>query len=280
MLLGEKTPGILAAEIEMLRQTRSGAFLIVEGLDDVRFWRKWRHPQCELVAGEGKANVLGSVQRLDSRSVPGILGVVDSDYDTFTGGDLPSVNLVATDAHDLECLLCRSKALDAVLHERGDAKKIERFENECGMDVRRALLDRALVFGSVRLAATLHGAADAMPVIRVPRFLDERGWTVNGDALLDAVAERSGSARATWRRRVEALLTYDPWYVVRGHDMVDLLRLGLKTVLGDMPNSVGREDLRADLRLAVTRECLESTGLWAGVEAWENSNAPFSILAA
>lgn len=279
MPLGEKTPGILAAEIEMHRKTHDGAFLIVEGLDDMRFWRKWRHEQCQLIAGEGKRNVLGSVQRLDSRSVPGVLGVVDSDYDTFTGNDLPSANLVATDAHDLECLLCRSKALDDVLHEHGDPRKIERFENESGMGVRRALLERALIFGQFRLAATLHDAADVMPVIRVPRFLDERTWAVNGDALLEAVAERSGSDPATWRRRVDSLSAQNPWYVARGHDMVEILRRGLKRVLGNMPNNVGPADLSADLRLAVTRECLKATGLWADVQSWESSNSPYPILA-
>ncbi len=279
MPLGEKTPGILAAEIEMHRQSHSGAFLIVEGLDDMRFWRKWRHANCELVAGEGKANVLGSVQRLDLRLVPGILGVVDSDYDTFTGNDLPSANLVATDAHDLECLLCRSDALDAVLHEHGDPKKVERFQNEFCMDVRQALLERALVFGRVRLAATLHDATDVMREISVPRFLDEPNWAVDGDGLLETVASLSDTKPETWRERVGDLVAEDPWYVARGHDIVEILRSGLKRVLGNLRNSVGREDIAKDLRLAARRECMENTGLWAGVGSWENANQPFSILA-
>ncbi len=54
MLFGNKTPGVLAAEIEMHRQAHSGAFLVLEGKDDMRFWRERRDKHCELVDGEGK----------------------------------------------------------------------------------------------------------------------------------------------------------------------------------------------------------------------------------
>lgn len=279
MPFGEKTPAILAAEIRLQRAAHSGAFLIVEGRDDVRFWHKWRHPQCEMVDGEGKKNVLGVVQRLDLQSCSGVLGVVDSDYDIFTQADLPSPNVVATDAHDLECLLFRSDALEAVLHERGDSRKIERFQSQANMDVRQALVKRALHFGRVRLAATLHDATDVMSEIRISRFLDERSWTVDSEALLGAVAAASGSELAAWRERVNALAAEDSWYVVRGHDLVEILRVGLKRVLGDLPTSVGVDDIAGDLRLAAKRECMEETGMWAGVESWEDANRPFLVLA-
>ena len=82
----------LAAEIEMHRRVHAGAFLVVEGKDDLRFWRRWRHSDCELIDGEGKDKVVNGVRRLDSRGVRGVLGVVDSDYDTFKG---PAVGDVA-----------------------------------------------------------------------------------------------------------------------------------------------------------------------------------------
>ena len=248
-----KTPGILAAEIEMHRLAHAGAFLVVEGKDDLRFWRRWRHSHCELVDGEGKKNVINGVRRLDSRGVRGVLGVVDSDYDTFRGEDLPSANLVATDAHDLECVLCRSQALEAVLAEHGDPSKIRRFEDGTGVAVRQSLLDRALVFGRVRLAATLWDDTQVMPELRVPRFLDEETWIVDGSALTNAV-------------------------VARGHDMVEILRIGLRKVLGNTGATVGRDDIAKDLRLAVAREYLEATGQWAGVRAWQDINHPYAIL--
>ena len=152
---GNKTPGILATEITMNRMSHDGAFLVVEGNDDVRFWTPTsrRHADCELVDGEGKQNVIGGIQKLDAAIFPGVLGIVDSDYDPLNGMGIGSDNLLLTDAHDLECLLCRSSALDMVLAEHGNRSKIERFENETGDDVRTGLLERALVFGRLRWAA-------------------------------------------------------------------------------------------------------------------------------
>ena len=234
MPFGHKTPDILATEIKMHRQVHSGAFLVLEGKDDVRFWRPRRHEHCELVDGEGKPNVVGALHRLDSRGFKGALGLVDSDYDKFISGEPLSANLVATDAHDLECVLCRSKALDAVLAEYGDASKIKRFEDATGTDVRQALLDRALIFGRVRLAATLWDTTEVMPENSVPRFVDEESWSVDTDALISAVVARSALDRKAWQDRIEELLDEAPWFVARGHDMVEILRIGLRHVLGDI----------------------------------------------
>ena len=98
MLLGNKSPGTLIAEIKMLRMSNDGAFLIVEGKDDVRFWLSRRHATCDLIDGEGKQNVIGAVQRLDDTQFGGALGVVDSDFERLTSGRIESSNLLYTDA--------------------------------------------------------------------------------------------------------------------------------------------------------------------------------------
>ena len=127
MLRHHKNPSTLAAEVKMTRGAHNGTLLLVEGSDDIRFWGTRRHPTCELVDGEGKANVIGCIHRLDKEPVSGVLGVVDDDYDFLTGTHHATRNIVATDAHDLECLLCRSPALDEVLAQCGDRAKILHF---------------------------------------------------------------------------------------------------------------------------------------------------------
>ena len=149
MPVGYKDPGSIAAEIEMTRMLHGGAFLLLEGVDDIRFWTKRRRAECELIDGEGKSNVVGAMQRLDSDGAVGVLGVVDDDYDSILGTKRVSMNLVHTDAHDLECILCKSTALDAVLGELGHERKIRAFEAKTGMDVRTNLLHRALVFWTI-----------------------------------------------------------------------------------------------------------------------------------
>ena len=279
MLTGHKDPGTIASEIKMMRMGHAGAFLVVEGIADMRFWRPRRYEACELVNGEGKRNVIGGVQRLDTERFGGVLGVVDDDFDSLMDIDLDTRNVVRTDVHDLECLLCRSSALEKVLAEYGDESKIRRFEMNAGMDVRGALLERALIFGRLRFAAVRdHLDIDASG-IRVQRFVDAETWTVDGEGLVRAVVkDGSPCDERVVERCVARLPVVDPWRVVRGHDVVSILRMGLRGVLGDLPAGVGDQQISGILRAGMASDDLQATTLWARIRAWEDENHPFRIL--
>ena len=273
MLQGHKSPDTLVAEIKMSRMSHDGAFLLVEGKDDIRFWKPRLHSSCELVDGEGKSNVIGAVQRLDDARFQGTLGIVDSDYDFPTSPRFESDNLLYTDAHDLECLLCRSSALDKVLAERGDPGKIRRFE-DAGVDVRTALLERALVFGRLRLAARARPAAE-LRGIAVQRFVDENTWTVDGEELIRQTASDEQDIKSRLARLPEA----DPWYVAHGHDMLQILRIGLRRVLGNLPARIKADDIAGLLRAGMTPEAMHTTGLGTSVHAWQAANRRYAVLA-
>ena len=273
MLQGHKSPGTLVGEIKMLRASHHGAVMIVEGKDDVRFWRPRCHATCDLIDGEGKQNVIGAVQRLD---VGGALGVVDSDFERLTGGRIESSNLLYTDAHDLECLLCRSSALDKVLAEHGNVSKIHRFES-AGIDVRTALLERALVFGRLRFAALLARPSVKLQV-KVQQFVDEKTWTVDDETLICRALANSPHDADAVTSRLGQLADVDPWHVVRGHDMITILRIGLRGVLGDLPTSIGTNDIARLFRAGMSPEDLRDTGLWADLRAWEAANRPYAVL--
>ena len=281
MPTGHKTPGTLVAEVKMNRMSHDGSFLIVEGKDDVRFWtpRSRRHTSCELVDGEGKPNVTGGIQRLDAENFSGVLGVVDSDYDLLNDITIESDNLLATDAHDLECLLCRSSALDAVLAEHGSPPKIERFENETGADVRTGLVERALVFGRLRWAAVRCHPVIDLRGLGVPRFVDKDTWTVTSEESIYRALFDSPEDVLTLTRRVDDLPEADPWHIVHGQDVVRILRIGLRNVLGEIPASVGLREIKTVLRAGMSPDDLQATELWKDMRAWENANHPYMVLA-
>ena len=276
---GFKTPGTLVAEIKMGRMSHDGAFLIVEGKDDIRFWTPRRHVGCELVDGEGKQNVVGGIQRLDATSFSGVLGIADSDYDTLNGVSIESNNLLATDAHDLECLLCRSSALDKVLAEHGNHPKIERFENETGADVRTGLLERALAFGRLRWAAVRSRPVIDLVGLTVARFVDEDSWAVASEESICKTLLDSSDDDLALTRRIDELPEADPWHVVRGPDMIEILRIGLRRTLGEIRPNVGVKDIGRVLRAAMTPDDLQATQLWTAMRAWEAANRPYMVLA-
>ena len=262
-----------------MRTVHPGAFLVVEGVSDVRFWSTRRHPRCELVDGEGKLNVVGSVRRLDGEGLEGVLGVVDDDYDSLMGVDPGVTNIIRTDAHDLECILCRSSALEKVLAEFGDATKIRRFVDMEGVDVRTGLLNRALVFGRLRLAAMRHNLRIDRAAIRVQRFVDIDTWMVDREGLIRAVVmDGSPDDENVLIRCIAQLPSADPWFVVQGHDMVQVLRRGLMSALGDVQASVGPEQISQVLRSALFPNDLQATMLWADIRMWETANDAYPVL--
>lgn len=271
MPTGHKHPGILVAEIKMARQARNCSFLMVEGGDDVRFWYPRKHSECELIDGEGKPNVLEAINRLDRGHVGGVLGIVDEDYDGVLGNGLSSSNLVAVSPHDLECLLCHTTALDKVLAEFGTPEKLVAFTTSSG-DVRDALLERALVFGQLRWAALACGLSIDVKNIRVPRFLDEETWAVDRRGLVDVAA-------AGLERELEDCMGRLPaaqsWRLVTGHDVLDVLRIGLKRVLGDLTPSVGVKEIARVLRAAGD---IAGTTVLEEIRSWEGANRPYQVL--
>ena len=275
---GYKTPGTIVAEIKMRRMLRRSAFLVLEGVDDVRFWKTRHHVDCVLIDAEGKPNVVHGIARLNASGMESILGVVDDDYDSMLGVSYDvHCNMAATDAHDLECLLCRSSALDSVLAEYGDDTKVTRFEEDTGTEVRRGLLERAVIFGRIRLFAAGRNPPVGLGTIRVAAFVDERTWEVDADRLLQVVVD-TGVAAEDVADAIRALRSADSWRVANGHDMVDLLTIGLRYVLGNLSPTIGRNQLAAMLRVSMPAGEFRDTNLWRDIRHWESLNTGYSIL--
>ena len=277
MLNRFKDPGTLAAEIKMTRVNHSGAVMVVEGVSDIRFWSPRKHEQCELVDGEGKNNVVGCFHRLDSLEFSGVLGIVDSDFDSLEKTQICSENLLQLDAHDLECLLCRSSALETVLAEYGTVGRINRFIERGGVDVRTSLLKRALVFGRLRWALLRLGLSVDSKLISVPRFVDYHSWSVEIDELISTV-ESETSSEGKISAQIDSLPPADPWHIAHGPDMIELLRIGLSNVLGKLGKTTGIKDILRVLRSAVPIEEIRSTKFGKDIRRWELRNSPFKVL--
>lgn len=278
--LDHKSPANIASEIVMTRNALPAGVLIVEGDTDIPFWRsRVESHRGELVNAEGKNNLLGAITLLDHDAIPGVLGVVDDDHDSLTGHSHASSNVVVTDTADLECLLLRSPAWDRLIAEFADSQKVSAFTRQHG-DARDALLERGLVFG--RLRWLLHRQQWVAPrgTFRPYRFIDKATWSVAQDALYHTVADAIGQSVTTLRTEVAALPAVDPWRVCRGHDLIDLLLLGLQSVLGPVPGKKkpSLEGLMQVLRSGFDDASLHATQMWADMCTWEDHNPDHRML--
>ena len=123
-----------------------------------------------------------------------------------------------------------------------------------------------------------HEDTQGLSAVTIPRFVDVGTWAVDDDELIRTVPNSSMDWARTWSHRIRELPDADPWYVARGHDMIEILRIGLQRVLGDTSPNVGTNELARALRLAMPRDDLQATKLWADVPNWEAANSPYTVL--
>lgn len=277
-----KTAATIVAELKMTRtKLPDGSFLLVEGPEDKRFWSRWIDDRtCSAIISGGKINLLGALRRLDAAELRGVLGVADADLDRLRRTVRPSPNLAWTHAHDLEATLIHLGAARAVVQELGDPERLDAFEREQATTLEAALLDRALAFGRIRCAQAFHDPERDLSWLEVPRFVD-RAWALH-QTELDRVASQQGLAPALYALGpwLDAHAALDPWDLVNGHDLVELLTAGLHHAFGSLPTSRGSSDVSAALRLAVDSTELRRSALFHAVAAWEQANAPSAILRA
>ena len=160
----------------------------------------------------------------------------------------------------------------------GVDERIKAFEISSGVDVRAALLDRAIVFGRLRWA-TQHFELDInRDALSVARFVSSKTWEVDYDGLIHAVLEGSSDSEVSLKGKMESLTDADPWLIAHGHDMVDILRSGLRQTLGQIPNSTGAEQISRVLRTAFSKQHLHVTLLGKNIRSWEANNPTYPIL--
>jgi hypothetical protein len=138
------TPDDYANELRMRRSTHQGTFLIVEGDSDAKCYRQLIDTSCcQLVIARNRNMAISVLKILQAPVVPGVIAIVDKDFDELNG-TLPEIpNLFFTDTHDLETMLLRSPALEKLLGEFASEEKLAKF----GRDVRDVILNSGCTIG-------------------------------------------------------------------------------------------------------------------------------------
>lgn len=274
-------PHNLANEVRLKRTQHSGAFLLVEGSDDGRFYRRFIDPEhCHIVIGLNKASVVSAITLLDDTSVVGALGAVDCDFDNLDGKVLPSRNLFWGDCHDIESMLVRSQALESVLHEFSSPLKLDEFEARHGGPFRTWLLETALCLGHLRWHSLSTGLGLRFEGLHFSRFVDPKTLSLNPKVLCNELRKQSQNYSVSETRLMAAgwpqtQPTY-PWQVCCGHDLVELLTLGLRRAIGSQ-QGLTADDVASALRLAFSKQDFADSALFVAIDVWE-SNSHFRVM--
>ncbi len=267
-------PADIANNVSMLRGAFDGTVLVVEGITDYRLYGKLSDREnVELIVAHSKDNASAVVKELfHNRKDDKVLGIVDSDLDKALSvrRDPP---LFQTDTRDLEGMMIRSRALDEVIWEYGDRAKTENFVKNYG-EIRDVLISSAYPLGTLMLISENNGRDLCFRDLDFGRFIDRRTLQCDIRNMVDEVIYNSRSPNLgakELRKRLEEEMEHhrDPWTICRGHDLVEILLIGLRYVFGGYNCCNMRcGELNGALRLAFDMEHFAETGLYRATSEW------------
>jgi hypothetical protein len=268
-----------ANQIRLRRSTFSGTFLLVEGSSDKVFYERFIDKiVCQIVVMAGKIRVIAVIDILDRSNFDGVLGIVDADFDRLKGSVDEGVNLLRTDTHDLETMIIDSPAIDKVIAEFGSEDKIAKLQ----LDVRTSLVEAGRSIGYLRWISQCDGLNLTFSDLKFSKFIDDKILQMNELDLIQEVKNKSQAfslKTEDLQQRIadEKNKDFNPWQVCCGHDLVEILALGLRRTIGTM--SVDVDSLERSLRLAYEEVYFQKTQLWINIRQWESNNQPFQVLA-
>jgi hypothetical protein len=264
--------------------------LFVEGFDDQKFWYdQVDKTKCTVEQSGGKKHVIVNVEKF-SEEKKVALGIVDDDFDSLEGKTLDLPNLIATETHDLECLLLHSKAFDKVLKKYGNEEKIEQFKQVENKEPREALLERGKIFGQLRWLSHRHEwrvkfKTEKHKKTFAGEFMNNENWQVEQEKLLNNIVDKvnmkpENSLTTEQLQNLIDLLPQDAdlWQVCQGHDLLYIFAIALQKVWG--PKAVGVGSIASVLREEIESTEFLATELAKKIKNWECDNQPYQILRA
>ncbi|MBD2312831.1 DUF4435 domain-containing protein [Desertifilum sp. FACHB-1129] len=277
------TPEREATAIRLRRSTFSGTFLLVEGSSDKIFYERFvDKTECTVITNSipGKQRVIEVLLILENSKFQGILAIVDADFDHLETPLHIDLNLIRTDTHDLETMLLQSPALDKVLAEFGSEEKIAKF----GRDIREALLEAGMLIGYLLWISQLDKLNLTFNGIVFSRFINEQTLQIDEAKFIQEVKNKSQAPSLNnedLQQRIanQRSKSHNPWQVCCGHDLVEILSLGLRKAIGSAkPSDVEPYSLERNLRLAYEESYFCTMQICSYVRLWEKSNQPFKVL--
>jgi len=279
------TPERDAGSIRLRRSIFSGTFLLVEGYTDKTFYERFvDKSKCESISysdrNPSKFWAIAVLSILEKQNIQGILAIVDADFDHLESPSYISPNLLRTDTHDLETMLLNSPALDKVITEFGSEDKINKFSP----DIRIAILESGKPIGYLRWISQIRGLNLKFEGITFSSFIDKITLKIDQ---LEFIREVKNNSQAHSLKNedlqqqinTKKLNEHDPWQICCGHDLVEILSLGLCKAIGSAKASdVEPKSLERSLRLAYEETYFYNTQVYLYICSWETNNQPFKVL--
>lgn len=273
-------PEDIFAEMRMERQAHHGAFLLLEGVTDIKRFSKFMVEDCSTVNCWGRPKLLEVVALVDSNSFKGALALADADFDRVINSLIASPSLIYSTCHDFDLDCVASGAIDCYLSEVADAAKLA-------------------ALGGVSGVVQLH--LNAIQPISCARLANCRGkitvsladlewdscytpFSINKSMYAAKALKKIGPTHDNVNRMLEFINAeeeegHDQWQITNGHDFCVALGISLRDALGTRgkQQTSGRE-VELHMRLGYQFSHFLQGAVAGQIRQWEHANAPHRVL--
>ena len=277
----------LVTKLQMLRSgKKSKAFVVVEGITDYRLYQKVVDTsRCEVIIGESKQNVVEAIKQCEKQDLEGIIGIVDADFDHMQQDKVLPKSLFMTDYHDLETMMMHSRAYDNVLLEYSDINKLARFEMRCKKSLRELLCENIALIGYLRKLSLEQHLNLNFNDLNFMEFTYVSNLALQEDKLIHYLLFRSKKLALKNNEQIGQLLHKsilaedDLWQVCCGHDLMELMTIGLIHLFGNYnAKKLIAGQLEGCFRLAYQESYFEETKLYEALCHWQEENRPYQVV--
>ena len=267
-MITEREPGDIIAEVLMtLSADPETVFWLLEGVTDVKFFKSRIKNGLSLIDTTGKYKLIRAMDLFNNDprfSAANIMGIVDNDYDWLTEYQLPD-NVISTEPRDLEGIMLRANSIACVLAEYGRPSSVERFEAN-GTRIIDAIVEKAIFFGKIRAVNNLNRKVCLKKF--KPQIFFRDDWSYDRDQALARAVQLGVCDSVDWlTTEMQKLPNVDDWYYVRGHDAIDILCGGLKSIFGD-GRTIGANTIEPVLRQSLSDAEFSRSKIYTEVNSW------------
>lgn len=266
----------------------SGYYVLVEGENDELFYSKFLDKsEVQIEICHGKKNVLDTIQILeDNDAGKKYVAIVDKDYDFLLEKPFESNNLIRTDYHDIETMCISSKTFEDFSREYFKSEKVENLCSKKTKNLKEHLLELARPIAELRILSIKKNytlkfkpSGKETKELDYTKFICKENYDFLGnDRLLQAIErfhnQRLPKSNEELIHELESLdLTkYEILDIVHGHDLSNIIVVGLKKSIGKSSlNKKKRDDVERALRLSYSREEFAKTQIFKQLNAISNT---------
>jgi hypothetical protein len=272
----------IAQEIRLERQVHKGAFLLLEGITDIkRFSIFMSERTCSIVNCYGRENLTGAFDILDDEGFLGIVGLADADFDRVLTCLKTIDGLIYSTSHDFDLDWLDEEILVRYLLEVGSREKLSGHGG--ASNVLQKLLENLKRVSLAKFINAFKSYDIKFSEIDLQSHCS--GFSVNFQSYLADVFQRNPH-KAHLQNEVLAAIEMNVSkalnlrQLTNGHDVHCLLGVCLRGELGErkVPQTWGRE-IESHVRLSFDIRCFSRSEVFRALRKWESDHAPYSVLA-